>query len=213
MEFMLGCNYWASNAGVDMWRNWDENTIREDLKILSQYNMKCIRIFPVWREFQPIIPCYTNSAKFVEFRLEGDRYPENPYYLDEIMLERFDTICDICEEFGIKVIVGLITGFMSGRLHIPSALFGKDLFTDPTALLFQQRLVAGMVQRFKHRDIICAWDLGNECRGMGKAADDIVSTNWTGMITNTIRANDDSRPVISGLNVNSLSDLSLKLYN
>ena len=201
MEFMLGCNYWASNAGVDMWRKWDENVIREDLKILSEYNVKYVRIFPVWREFQPVIPCYTNSGKFVQFRLEGDRAPENPYYLDEVMLKRFDTLCDLCEEFGMKVIVGLITGFMSGRLHIPSAFFGKDLFTDPTALLFQQRLVAGIVQRFKHRDVICAWDLGNECRGMGKATDDFVSTNWTGVITNTIRANDATRPVISGLNV------------
>ena len=201
MEFMLGCNYWASNAGVDMWRQWDEAVIRSDLEILSEYNVKYVRIFPVWREFQPIIPCYTNSARFVQFRLEGDRAPENPYYLDEIMLKRFETFLDICDGLGLKVIVGLITGFMSGRLHIPAALFGKDLFTDPTALLFQQRLVAGIIQRFKHRDTICAWDLGNECRGMGKVTDDTVSTNWTGLITNTIRANDSTRPVISGLNV------------
>lgn len=201
MEFVLGCNYWASNAGVDMWRRWDEKTIRDDLDVLSRHKVKCIRVFPVWREFQPVIPCYTNGAKFVEFRLEGDRIPENPYYIDEVMLKRLDILCDICDKFGIKIIVGLITGFMSGRLHIPSAFFGKDLFTDPTALLFEQRLVTGIVRRFKHRETICAWDLGNECRGMGKAADDTVSTNWTGLITNAIRANDTTRPVISGLNV------------
>jgi len=204
MDFVLGCNYWASNAGVDMWRQWDEKVIRDDLELLSRYNIKCIRVFPVWREFQPVIPCYTNRGTLVEFRLEGDRTPENPYYLDEVMLERFDTFCDICEEFGMTLIVGLITGFMSSRLYIPSALFGKDLFTDPTALLFEQRLVAGIVQRFKHRDVISAWDLGNECRGMGKVADDTVSTSWTGLITNTIRANDATRPVISGLNVMSV---------
>ncbi len=36
MTFILGCNYWASNAGIEMWKNWDENAIRDDLKILSE---------------------------------------------------------------------------------------------------------------------------------------------------------------------------------
>lgn len=27
-EFMLRCNYWASHAGTEMWRNWNEQSVR-----------------------------------------------------------------------------------------------------------------------------------------------------------------------------------------
>ena len=30
-ECMLGANDWASNAGADMWREWDADVVRSDL--------------------------------------------------------------------------------------------------------------------------------------------------------------------------------------
>ena len=35
-EFFVGCNYWASHAGIAMWRKWDADTVRADLKLLSE---------------------------------------------------------------------------------------------------------------------------------------------------------------------------------
>lgn len=45
-EFMLGCNYWASNAGTEMWKQWDADVVDEDFKILSENGVKYVRIFP-----------------------------------------------------------------------------------------------------------------------------------------------------------------------
>ena len=36
-EFMLGCNYWASHAGAEMWKNWDEEQVERDMQDLSEY--------------------------------------------------------------------------------------------------------------------------------------------------------------------------------
>lgn len=199
MEFLTGCNYWTTHKATEMWKDWDEGEVRKDLKALSENNVKYIRVFPLWRDFQPIIPCMKKRGHIVEFRLEGDRPAENRDYLDETMLARFDRFLDICDEFGIKVVVGLITGFMSGRLFIPSALFGKDLFKDEMALLFQQRFVRGFVTRFKDRTAVYAWDLGNECHGMGNIDNRFVASNWIGIISNAIRAADPKRPIISGM--------------
>ena len=163
MEFMIGCNYWASNAGTEMWKDWSEEAVREDMKILSAYGIKYLRVFPNWRDFQPVMPVYKAQGKLVEYRLEGDRPPENPFFLEECMLERFETFCRICDEYGMKLIVGLITGWMSGRLFVPAALFDKNLFTDSIALYFQQKYVQGLVTRLKNQKNIYAWDLGNEC--------------------------------------------------
>ncbi len=199
MGFLIGCNYWALNAGTEMWSNWSPEAIEDDLKILSSHGVKYMRVFPIWRDFQPIMPLIGSFGKIEEYRLEGDKFPENPYYLDEVMLDRFSVFCDLCEKYDIFLIVGLLTGYMSGRTFIPSALYGKNLYTDPVALLFEQRFITGFVRRFKDRKAIYAWDLGNECNNMCPAETRYVAASWTGIIANTIKANDNTRDVVSGM--------------
>lgn len=204
-EFMLGCNYWASNAGTEMWVNWDEDAIREDLHILSENGVSYMRVFPIWRDFQPVTKLYGGGGTFKEYRLKGDKFPTNPYYLDDTMMDRFDRFCDLCKEFDIKLIVGLLTGWMSGRLFLPEVLHDKNLFTNPVALMFEQKFIKGFVTRFKEKENICSWDLGNECNCMSKIAPEEgvtacdISTNWAYTIANAIKAADPERPVVSGM--------------
>ncbi len=198
MEFILGCNYWASNAGTDMWRDFDASAIEKDLQALSSNGVSHMRVFPNWRDFQPVMPVYAAKTKVHHFLLEGDRKPENPFYLDEVMMDRFALFLDLCEKYNIKLIIGLITGWMSGRTFIPSALFGKNVLTDPLALHFEQLFIKGFVSRFKNSPAILAWDLGNECNGMNEV-DRWQAVAWTGIITNAIKAEDATRPVVSGM--------------
>lgn len=198
MEFILGCNYWASNAGADMWRSFDKDAVREDLRALSSYGVTHMRVFPNWRDFQPIMPLYSGQGVLSGYCLEGDIPQDNPYYLDRTALERFGCFLDLCDEYGIRVIVGLITGWMSGRLYVPSALYGKNVITDPEAIYFEQLFIRGFVSEFKSRDTIYAWDLGNECNCMA-SADRIQAVSWTAAISNAIRAEDPTRPIVSGM--------------
>ena len=55
MEFMIGCNYWDSKHGTDMWRYYDHEVIEADLDILEQIGVKYMRVFPNWRDFQPVL--------------------------------------------------------------------------------------------------------------------------------------------------------------
>ena len=198
MSFILGCNYWASNAGADMWRDFDADTVRADVAVLAEHGVKYMRIFPNWRDFQPVMPLYGGSGRLVEYRLEGGKRPENPYYLDEEMLRRFELLLDVCDTHGIRVIVGLVTGWMSGRLYVPTALYGKNVLTDPTAIYFEQLFIKGFVERFKSREAIYAWDLGNECNCLAPATRE-EALLWTATISNAIRAADPTRPVVSGM--------------
>ncbi len=198
-EFMLGCNYWASHAGAEMWKNWDEEQVERDMKDLSEYGVKYLRVFPNWKDFQPVMPVYGGEGRIKEYMLEGCREPENPWYLDEVMLDRFGKFCTVAEKYGMKLIVGLITGWMSGRLFIPSALNGKNLCTDPVALKFELLMVRGIVSRFRDREVIYAWNLGNECNCMSKVNTREEAMVWTAAVSNAIRAADPDRPVISGM--------------
>ena len=47
-NFLLGCNYWASHAGIYMWRNWNYETVKKDLEFLSENGISTIRVFPLW---------------------------------------------------------------------------------------------------------------------------------------------------------------------
>lgn len=199
MEFLLGCNYWASNAGTDMWANWDEKIVENDLRRLKESKMNTLRVFINWRDFQPVKTLYGPGSSIKGYVMEDLSAPTNPWYLDETMLERFDVFCNLCEKYDLQLIVGLVTGWMSGRFFAPTALEGKNTFTDPVCVSFQIKLVTGIVSRFKNKKAIFAWNLGNECNGMAPCDSSATAYNWSMLISNTIRANDPSRPVISGM--------------
>lgn len=198
MEFMLGCNYWASNAGTEMWRQFDIEVIKKDVAELSKYGVKYLRVFPMWRDFQPVMPVYEYTGICERYCLEGDAETENPYYLDEKMMQKFSQFLDVCDVYGIKVIVGLITGWMSGRLFIPTALYGKNVITDPLAIHFEQLFIEGFVSEFRDRDTIYAWNPGNECNCLAEA-NRWEAVSWMGMIANAINSADGTRPIISGM--------------
>ena len=63
-----------------MWQNWDEKAIREDMEILSKHKIEYLRVFPMWRDFQPIVPVRStgSTTKVWEYTLTGDRKATNP---------------------------------------------------------------------------------------------------------------------------------------
>ena len=196
-NFILGTNYWASHAGTNMWKDWRPERVKIDLEILRENGVEYLRVFPVWPDFQPVEPFFNSKLK--EYRMADGSLPPNPWYLDPVMLERFRCFCRMAGDKEMKLIVGLLTGWMSGRKFIPSALYEKNLFTDPTALYFEQLFIKGFVTAFKQESAIYAWDLGNECNCMDEAHKREEACSWTSIVTNAIKAADGSRPVISGM--------------
>ena len=48
-DFMIGCNFWDSKSGTDMWLNFDEESLAKDLDALAATGIKYMRCFPNWR--------------------------------------------------------------------------------------------------------------------------------------------------------------------
>ena len=76
--FWFGVNYRASHAGTNMWRKWDEAIVRQDFASLREQGVHVPRVFPNWRDFQPVNACLTASHHLREYRMPGDALPENP---------------------------------------------------------------------------------------------------------------------------------------
>ncbi len=201
-KFFLGCNWWASHAGTNMWHDWREDVVEEDVRSIKAAGIDVMRVFPLWPDFQPLRMHYADKPRELRLREEPlSNTEEGRAGVDPIMIERFDKLCDIAEKYGVKLIVGLVTGWMSGRMYAPEAFLGKDLIKDPEVVSWQIRFVKYMVKRFKGRSAIAAWDLGNECNVMGAqhGVDRHSTYLWASAITNAIKSEDTSRLVISGM--------------
>ena len=200
-KFFTGCNYWASHAGTNMWHDWRADIVESDLKRLADAHITVMRMFPLWSDFQPLRMHRSGGSAERELRIYEDPMPDTPEGragIDPVMADRFATFLDLAEKYGIRLIVGLVTGWMSGRMYMPEAFAGKGLLTDATVIGWQTRFVRYMVRRFKDHPAIAAWDLGNECncmQGVGRAEANL----WASHIAGAIKLEDTTHPVVSGM--------------
>ncbi len=203
-NYLIGCNYWASNAGVYMWRQFDENVVDKDFALLKAHGVNTVRIFPLWSDFQPVSHAFALDRTF--YARTNDQPLKTRAGLDETMLLRFEKVLDLADKYNFKVVVGLITGWMSGRLFCPELLYNENLITSPRAIVWEIKFINEFVSRFKNRDCIIAWEPGNECNCLTDAhpngpltfsADE--AELWLSAITSAIRAVDNTRPVWSGM--------------
>lgn len=202
-EFFTGLNYWGSAHAINMWRNFDKESIENDMKLMQGAGITHLRIFPLWSVFQPLNALYGPNDVY-EYTFGEDPLPDTAAGkagVSEDACCKFETFCDIAEKYGMKLIVAMITGHMSFRTYNPPAFDGKDLLTDPTVIKWQIRFVRYFVERFKSKKAIIGWDLGNETinmPGMREKNPDAFYV-WCSVISYAIKSCDKDRPVISGL--------------
>ncbi|MCI5969943.1 MAG: hypothetical protein SPF92_03790 [Clostridia bacterium] len=202
-KLFTGINYWESKNAINMWENFDERIIEEDFEKLSKAGVTILRVFPIWTVFQPIKAMRDNFG-VIEYRLGEEPFPDTDAGragVSEEACEKFEVMCRIAEKFNLKLIVGLITGHMSGRYYAPPAFSDKNPISDPTLVKWEIRFIKYFVTRMKKYPAIAGWDLGNECCGFtpynGFENSD-TSYVWQTVIANTIRLADPDHPVISG---------------
>ncbi|MBN1257297.1 MAG: beta-mannanase [Planctomycetes bacterium] len=201
-EFIIGCNYWASHAGAHMWSDWQPKVVEKDLQQLAKNQIKVLRVFPTWSVFQPLRVLYTHSLTPFEYS-----HGEEPLPKDEAgqagvsveAMEHFKILADLAEKYDIKLVVGLVTGWMSSRLFVPPALERLNAISDPVSIMWQVRFVRYFVKSFKDHPAVIAWDLGNESNCMCPAQSREIAWLWSASIANAIRAEQNNLPIISGM--------------
>ena len=197
-EFFVGCNYWARHAGMYMWSQWRPDVVEHELSELAKQGVTVMRVFPLWSDFQPLTGDCNGGGSYRSFRFRDNRPLPNWAGVDDEMIARFAWFCDCAERNGIKLIVGLVTGWMSGRQFVPGVFEEKNVLSDHMAVMWQTRFVKYFVEKLKGKRAIVAWDLGNECNCLG-ANGQAMFYNWMDHITMSIRSADATRPVVSGM--------------
>lgn len=201
-EFHIGCNYWASHAGPGMWRDWRPEVVERDLRLLAGQGIALLRVFPNWRDFQPLCELAGYGNVPVEFRFGEEPLPDTAAGgagVDAVMLERFRRFVRLAGSMGFRLIVSLVTGWMSGRMYVPPAFERRRLLTDPEVVQWQVRFVRTVVSELREQPEIAAWEPGNECNCMEPCTQSELHC-WFMLICDAIRREDPARPVLSGTN-------------
>ena len=200
-NFMIGCNYWDSVSGTEMWKNFNPEVIDKDLAALKKCGVKYLRVFPLWRDFQPLKKLYAWQGNFGEYTV-GENYEyldNNPDAIDENQVENFREFARIADKYDMKLAVSIVTGWMSGRLFVPPALDGKNLNTDPEVLMWTEKYARALVARLRDIKNIVMWDLGNECNCLERVKTRAEAYVWTATVRNAILSSDNTRPISSGM--------------
>lgn len=200
--FSIGCNYWASHAGIDMWSDWNPEIVEQDFQLLKSIGVRTLRCFPLWPVFQPISLLRSGKGRPMEYCFGECPLPSDEFGragVSREAMDRFSVLADLASKYELELIVGLITGWMSGRLFVPPAMEGRHLFSDPIAVMWETRFVRCFVRHLGSHPAIVAWDLGNECNCCSDAKSREEAWVWSSTIATTIRSEDSTRPVISGM--------------
>lgn len=182
-KFALGVNYLSSQNGTHMWRDFDEKSIENDFIALCKAGVKWVRLFPFWKEFQPV------SANFSEPTLG----------VSEIMMDRLGTVLNLCKKHGLRAIITVFADFEDGINGIPELFADKNIYTSPVALVWEQRYIKYLVTRFKDHPALCGWCIDNFYKASNSIKGDIAAQeSWTALVCNAVKAEDKEHPVISG---------------
>ena len=202
-KLMLGINYWASENAINMWSDWKPEVIEKDFELMKNAGIDYLRVFPLWPVFQPLCAINHNRG-VIEYRFGEQPLPDTEAGRAGVSEEaclKFEEMCRLADKYNLKLIVGLITGHMSGRYFAPPAFDARNPLTDYTVIKWEIRFIKYFVNRFKSQQCIAGWDLGNEVNGFRN--DELVDSSyvWSALITNTIKSCDSEHPVISGLDM------------
>ncbi len=209
--FMLGVNYWPGRHGVRMWREFDPAEIDEEFAQIRDMGMDTVRVFPLWDDFQPIyeLPGCYNIPQTIGFRHDWNVTPaKNPEMMDPCMLERFDYVVACARKYDLKLIVALLTAWMSGTLFNPSWRGGRNLFSDPTMLKYQILYCRAFAKRYANTPEIIAWEYGNEQNCADTCASPDTAWVWMHALAAELKLHDPETPMASGMHsqVNVASD-------
>ena len=199
MNFILGVNYWGKDFGTEMWRHYDGEKIRRELATLYEYGVRYLRVFPNWRDFQPIDRTYRRDGAHGEYINANTGEVVSDDGVDMQQIENLRDFCRAAEETGLKLVLSLVTGWMSGRLFMPPAIITKNAISDNEVLMWTRRYVHRLVKELKNEKAIAMWDLGNECNCMAAVGTRFDAYVWTSTVVDAIRSEDPTRKIASGM--------------
>lgn len=195
-DFLLGINYWPQRTFVRMWKEFDAGQHRRDFALLRSVNVRLVRCFLLWEDFQPAPDC-----------------------VDQDAIEKLRQLFDIARDEGLLLMPTLVVGHMSGPNYLPAWVFSDEpydgtrvfmregvrtdrrpraVLEDEEVLAAQELLTHTICRRFRDQPALWGWDLCNEIDIVATPSTPQAGDAWVRRLTDAVRAADPDHPVTAG---------------
>ncbi len=158
-----------------MWRKWNPDEVKEELKQMKDLGMNVCRSFLYWPDFMPA-----------------------PDKVEHVMLDRFEEFISLCEDVNLFAIPSFFVGHMSGEDWDVPWREGRNFYNDPWMLKQESLFVREVVKKVKDSKAIIGWLLSNEITNYAGNSDSLSVNNWVKTICEVIRRLDPKRPISVG---------------
>ena len=181
-KFFLGANYWSRVSNIQMWRDWNEKAIEDDLRKAGSIGLNSLRIFLLTKDF---------SDEKGNLTREGRK--------------KLKFFVKTASTYKIYVFPSFIVGHMSGK-NWPIPWDPDNSIYDPDAIEKTTRFVSQVVNTLKNYDNLGGWILSNEISNVRKPKSPEEFRSWLRTLYLTIKKLDPERPVSIGDSVSYTSD-------
>ncbi|MCX8118128.1 MAG: cellulase family glycosylhydrolase [Desulfobacterota bacterium] len=203
--FTLGVNYWPIESAMSWWHRFDPGVVGEDFSRIGEVGLKAVRIFLLWEDFQP-------DPK----KVRSDR------------LKELIRVMDLAHERGLRVLLTLFTGHMSGMNYLPPWMVEvkeepesrfyvysggrrrknkiRNFYADREAREAQKFLLREVAGALQGHPGIWAWDLGNEPSNVTQPPTRSDALVWLEEMVSELKKRDESIPVTLGLHQEDLEE-------
>jgi len=201
-EYILGVNYWPINNAMNFWKLFDKSLVEDDFSRIKEINIRLVRIFLLWEDFQPL-----------------------PRKVSIKMIDHLITLMEIANDKGLKVLPTFFTGHMSGVNYLPPWMldFGdgnirfplvsegrrrknniKNFYNDKEILEAQKFLIREISNALKGHPSLWGWDLGNEPSNLVQPSNKNEGLTWLEEMVSELKKIDESIPITLGLHQEDL---------
>jgi hypothetical protein len=180
----VGVNYWPGSSGVEMWKHWAPDEMREDLVLIGKLGLNTVRFFLRWEDFEP------EAGK-----------------LDAQMLDRLVEWMDDIQRSGLYAHPSLFVGWMSGGVFWPEWIKGRNIFSGADLVERSEQFAIAICRILRnYKDSILSIDLGNElcCLPESSEAPPAAVEEWCRRVCAAIRSVYPEAIIISGNEQNQL---------
>lgn len=171
----LGANYWSRVGGPLMWRVFDKDVVREELRALHEHGLNVTRSFFYLPDFMPA-----------------------PDSIDETYVEHYQQFLALCHEEHTSTIPTFIVGHMSGENWDVPWRGERDLYSDGWMLAQQAFFIRTMAQRFKDHPSIVGWLISNEIPLYGGKTTPEMGRSWAQLMVQAVHAAGATQPISLG---------------
>jgi endo-1,4-beta-mannosidase len=171
----IGANFWSRAGGPLMWRTFDPDTVRGELRVLRDHGLTFTRSFFYWPDFMP-----------------------EPGAVSEQACAHYADFLDLHAEAGMSTIPTLFVGHMSGENWDPAWRAGRDLYSDVWMVAQQAWFAGEMARRYAGHPAVAGWLLSNEMPLYGGQAPHEQVAAWAQLIITAVRAAGGAQPISLG---------------